>query len=92
MQSAKFSMSAVSGDSFLVYLSGSRRDWPLGWLPGFARTNPSNLIEVALKDGLCQETAVLRQSGFGITPEKIAGGTVKVKDEMKVMFSLVLRR
>jgi polyisoprenoid-binding protein YceI len=47
-------------------------------------------FEVALKDGLYQGTAVLKQTGFGITPVKIAGGTVKVKDEVKVAFSIAL--
>jgi hypothetical protein len=49
-------------------------------------------FEVALKDGLYQGAAVLKQSGFGITPVKIAGGTVKVKDEIKVVFSIALQR
>jgi polyisoprenoid-binding protein YceI len=55
------------------------------------QTHPIS-FEVALKDGLYQGTAVLKQSGFGITPVKIAGGTVKVKDEIKVVFSIVLQR
>jgi len=33
---------------------------------------------------------VLNQSGFGITPVRVAGGTVKVKDEIKVAFSIAL--
>jgi hypothetical protein len=33
---------------------------------------------------------VIRQTGFGITPVKIGGGTVKVKDEIKVAFSIAL--
>ena len=45
-------------------------------------------FEVTLKDGLYQGTAVLKQTGFGITPVKVAGGTVKVKDEVKVAFSI----
>ena len=53
------------------------------------QTHPIS-FEVALKDGLYQGTAVLKQSGFGITPVKIAGGTVKVKDEVKVAFSIAL--
>jgi polyisoprenoid-binding protein YceI len=47
-------------------------------------------FEVALKDGLYQGSAVLKQTGFGITPVKVAGGTVKVKDEVKVAFSIAL--
>ena len=47
-------------------------------------------FEVALKDGLYQGTAVLKQTEFGITPVKVVGGTVKVKDEVKVAFSIAL--
>jgi polyisoprenoid-binding protein YceI len=53
------------------------------------QTHPIS-FEVALKDGLYQGTAVLKQTGFGITPVKVAGGTVKVKDEIKVAFSIAL--
>jgi polyisoprenoid-binding protein YceI len=53
------------------------------------QTHPIS-FEVALKDGLYQGTAVLKQTGFGITPVKIAGGIVKVKDEVKVAFSIAL--
>jgi polyisoprenoid-binding protein YceI len=55
------------------------------------QTHPIS-FEVALKDGLYQGAAVLKQSGFGITPVKIAGGTVKVEDEIKVVFSIALQR
>jgi polyisoprenoid-binding protein YceI len=53
------------------------------------QTHPIS-FEVALKDGLYQGSAVLKQTGFGITPVKVAGGTVKVKDEVKVTFSIAL--
>jgi len=53
------------------------------------QTHPIS-FEVALKNGLYEGTAVLKQSGFGITPVKVAGGTVKVKDEIKVAFSIAL--
>jgi polyisoprenoid-binding protein YceI len=53
------------------------------------QTHPIS-FEVVLKDGLYQGTAVLKQTGFGIAPVKIAGGTVKVKDEVKVAFSIAL--
>jgi hypothetical protein len=39
---------------------------------------------------LYQGTAVLKQTGFGIAPETVAGGTVKVKGEVKVAFSIAL--
>lgn len=35
--------------------------------------------------------AMVRQSTFGITPIKIAGGTVRVKDDVKVTFDIVLK-
>jgi polyisoprenoid-binding protein YceI len=53
------------------------------------QTHPIS-FEVALKDGLYVGTAALKQSGFGITPVRVAGGTVKVKDEIKVAFSIAL--
>jgi polyisoprenoid-binding protein YceI len=53
------------------------------------QTHPIS-FEVALKNGLYEGTAVLKQSGFGITPVTIAGGAVKVKDEIKVTFSIAL--
>ena len=34
--------------------------------------------------------AAVRQSDFGITPIKIAGGTVRVKDDVKVVFDIAL--
>src|SRR5712691_8697662 len=54
-----------------------------GNLDFHGQTHP-RLFEVTLKDGLYAGTAVLNQSGFGITPVRVAGGTVKVKDEIKV--------
>jgi polyisoprenoid-binding protein YceI len=53
------------------------------------QTHPIS-FEVALKDGLYQGTAALKQTAFGITPVKIAGGTVKVKDEVRIAFSIAL--
>jgi hypothetical protein len=53
------------------------------------QTHPIS-FEVALKDGLYEGSAVLKQTGFGITPVKVGGGTVKVKDEVKVAFSIAL--
>jgi hypothetical protein len=47
-------------------------------------------FEVALKNGLYEGTAMLKQSAFGIKPVRTAGGTVKIKDEIKVAFSIAL--
>jgi len=47
-------------------------------------------VDVTLKDRLYRGTAVLKQTQFGITPVRIAGGTVKVKDEVKLEFSVAV--
>jgi hypothetical protein len=54
------------------------------------QTHPIS-FEVAFKDGLYQGAAALNQTGFGITPAKVAGGTVKVKDEVEIAFSIALQ-
>ena len=48
------------------------------------------IVDVALRDGRYEGSATLKQRGFGITPVSIAGGTVKVKDEVKVEFGIAL--
>ncbi len=47
-------------------------------------------VDVAYKDGLYRGTAVLKQSAFGIKPISIAGGTVYVKDEVRIEFQIAL--
>jgi polyisoprenoid-binding protein YceI len=47
-------------------------------------------VEVALKDGRYRGETTLRQKQFGITPVSVAGGTVKVKDEIKIGFAIAL--
>jgi YceI-like domain len=47
-------------------------------------------VEVALKDGMYRGTAALKQTEFGIKPVSIAGGTVNVKDEVKIEFEIAL--
>jgi len=46
--------------------------------------------DVTLKDGLYRGSAVLKQSAFGITPVSFAGGSVKVKDDLKIDFQIAL--
>ena len=46
-------------------------------------------VEVSLKEGHYRGSASIRQSEFGIEPIRIAGGTVKVKDELKIEFDIV---
>jgi polyisoprenoid-binding protein YceI len=44
---------------------------------------------VMFKDGRYSGSVKLKQTDFGITPIRIAGGTVKVKDEIQVSFIIV---
>jgi polyisoprenoid-binding protein YceI len=47
-------------------------------------------VDVSLKDGVYRGTGALKQTEFGIKPVTAAGGTVKVKDEVKVEFAIAL--
>lgn len=46
-------------------------------------------VDVSLQNGHYRGSASVRQTDFGIEPIRIAGGTVKVKDEVKVEFDIV---
>ena len=47
-------------------------------------------VDVILKDGFYRGSAMFKQTAFGITPVTVAGGTVKVKDELKIEFAIAL--
>lgn len=49
-------------------------------------------VEVKEANGRYTGTALLKQTDFGITPVKVAGGTVKVKDEVRIEFEIQLAR
>jgi len=49
-------------------------------------------VEVTLKDGIYKGSGTLKQTAFGITPVTIAGGTVKVKDDVKLDFEIALAK
>ena len=51
-------------------------------------TRPTT-VSVVQRDGRYLGMAALKQRDFGIKPISIAGGTVKVKDELKVEFDIV---
>jgi polyisoprenoid-binding protein YceI len=55
------------------------------------QTRPTD-VDVTLKDGLYSGSATLRQTQFDIKPVTVAGGTVKVKDEIKVQFKIALMK
>jgi polyisoprenoid-binding protein YceI len=45
-------------------------------------------VPVAWQDGKYTGSVSLKQTDYGITPVKIAGGTVRVKDEITIQFSI----
>jgi polyisoprenoid-binding protein YceI len=49
-------------------------------------------FSVERREGRYRGTVTLKQRDFGIQPISIAGGTVKVKDELKVEFDIVASR
>jgi polyisoprenoid-binding protein YceI len=46
-------------------------------------------VEVTLQNGHYLGSATFKQKEFGITPVSIGGGTIKVKDEVKIEFDVV---
>lgn len=47
-------------------------------------------VDVTLKNGYYRGSATLKQTDFEITPVTVGGGTVKVKDEVKIEFEIAL--
>lgn len=47
-------------------------------------------LETSLENGHYRGTATVLQTNFGITPIKVAGGTIKVKDEVQIEYDIVL--
>lgn len=81
----------ISFQSTAVEKKGNERWTVRGNLTLHGRTSPV-AVEVALQNGRYAGSSKLKQRDFGITPVSIAGGTVKVKDEVKVEFDIVLRQ
>lgn len=70
--------------------SSDKRWTVLGNLTLHGQTRPVK-VEVERQEGRYRGSVRLRQSEFGITPVKVAGGTIKVKDEVRVEFEVVGR-
>jgi hypothetical protein len=49
-------------------------------------------VEVALNDERYRGSATVKQTDFGITPVTVAGGTVKVKNEVKIEFEIAMMK
>lgn len=60
-----------------------------GQLTLHGETKPITL-ETVLEKGHYQGTASVLQTSFGITPIRIAGGTVQVKNEVRIKYDIVL--
>jgi YceI-like domain len=72
--------------------AGGEDRWRVtGRLTIHGETRPVSFT-VARQGGRYRGTATLKQRDFGIEPISIAGGTVKVKDELKVEFDIVEQR
>ena len=52
----------------------------------------SLVVNVELRGGKYRGEATLRQRDFGITPVSAGGGTVRVKDELKIEFEIAVQR
>lgn len=76
-----------SGDRMTVQVAGDLA------LNGVTRplTLPVN-VQLTADQIRADGNAVVRQTEFGIQPVKAGGGTVRVKDEVEVSFSVVARR
>lgn len=55
------------------------------------QTHPVTVQVVKSDDKHFTGSATIRQTEFGITPIKIAGGTVRVKDDVQVKFDVALK-
>ena len=75
-----FSSSAVTTSADHIQVTGTLK------LHGVSRLLT---VPVAWREGKYTSTVTLKQTDFGITPVKIAGGTVRVKDEIVIEFILM---
>ena len=48
------------------------------------------VLETTLEKGHYRGAATVLQTNFGITPIKVAGGSIKVKDEVEIEYDIVL--
>lgn len=60
-----------------------------GTLTLHGKTRPLGM-DVALREGRYRGSVTLRQTDFGITPVRVAGGTVRVRDEVRVAFEIAV--
>ena len=81
----------ISFQSTEIQKKGEQHWTVRGNLTLHGRTSPVD-VDVVLRDGHFEGSAQLKQHDFGMTPISIAGGTVKVKDEVRIEFTIVLKQ
>jgi polyisoprenoid-binding protein YceI len=81
----------ISFQSTEIQKKGEQHWTVRGNLTLHGRTSPVD-VDVVLRDGHFEGSAQLKQHDFGMTPVSIAGGTVKVKDEVRIEFTIVLKQ
>jgi polyisoprenoid-binding protein YceI len=78
----------ISYSSTKVVSTGPGR-WEVRGNLSLHGNNQPVVVSASLVGGHYRGSASFKQSQFGITPIRIAGGTVKVKDELKIEFDIV---
>ena len=81
----------IAFTSTAIRSSGPGRWTVTGQLSIHGVTRPTT-FSVTQQSDRYRGTVVLKQRDFGIKPISIVGGTVKVKDELKVEFDIVTQR
>jgi polyisoprenoid-binding protein YceI len=81
----------ISFQSTEIQKKGEQRWTVRGNLTLHGRTSAVD-VEVVLRDGHFEGSAQLKQHDFGMTPISIGGGTVKVKDEVRIEFTIGLKQ
>jgi len=79
---------SISFTSSSVKAVGSDRNEVVGTLK-LHGTSRTITVPVTFSGGKYTGSVPLKQTDYGITPVKIAGGTVRVKDEIRLEFSIV---
>jgi polyisoprenoid-binding protein YceI len=79
--------SDIKFESTLVRGAGENRWMVTGNLTLHGMTNPVT-VNVGKTNGAYTGEARIKQTQFGIKPVSVAGGTVKVKDELQIEFAI----
>jgi polyisoprenoid-binding protein YceI len=81
----------IQFESTTVQATGNGSYKVSGNLTLHGQTRPVQVEVKQAGDGKYDGSAKLKQTAFGIQPITIGGGAIKVKDEIDILFSIVLR-